>query len=191
MNGVHDLGGAHGFGPVPVEKDEPVFHRPWEGKVYAMMGLVRRGGLFNLDEMRFAIERIPPAEYLASSYYERWLSALERLVREKERAGPSGLNPGSPQTGVRARWRAGDAVRARNLNPKGHIRLPRYARGKRGVVLRVNRPRLLPDLNAELKGRVWQHVYTVSFAARELWGEQGRPDESVSLDLWEEYLEDG
>lgn len=190
MNGVHDLGGSHGFGPLPLEEDEPVFHRPWEGRVYAMMASVRRRGLFNLDEMRFAIERIAPAEYLGSGYYERWLMALERLVEEKEQAGPSGLNPPAPETEGRARWRSGDGVRAKNVNPRGHIRLPRYARGKTGVVVRVGRPRLLPDLNAELKGRVWQHVYTVTFASTELWGEQGRPDESVSLDLWEEYLED-
>jgi nitrile hydratase len=81
-------------------------------------------------------------------------------------------------------------VRTKNLNPKGHIRLPRYARAKTGVVQSVNGPWLLPDLNAERKAQVWQPVYTVVFTSRELWGEQGRERESVSLDLWEAYLED-
>lgn len=187
MNGIHDLGGSHGHGRVDVEAGEPVFHQPWEGRVYAMIRASLGRGLFNLDEMRFAIERIPPAEYLESSYYERWLRALERLFAEKERTGPSGRNPQAPAS-VSARWKPGDRVRTRNLNPTGHIRLPRYARDKAGVVTAVDEPALLPDLNAELKGRVWQHVYRVRFSSRELWGEQGRDDESVTLNLWEEYL---
>src|ERR1700694_3551765 len=88
VNGVHDLGGSHGHGPVVAEPGGTVFHQPWEGRVYAMMSLCRQRGLFNLDEMRNAIEHMPPAEYLASSYYERWLSALERLISEKEATGP-------------------------------------------------------------------------------------------------------
>jgi nitrile hydratase len=77
VNGVHDMGGQHGHGSVVVEAQEPVFHERWEGRVYALMGLARARGLFNLDEMRRAIEQLPPARYLSSSYYERWLGAPE------------------------------------------------------------------------------------------------------------------
>ena len=83
MNGVHDLGGSHGHGPVVAEQSEPVFHHPWEGRVYAMMGMVRGAGVFNLDEMRHGIERMGQAEYLSTSYYEHWLAALEILLAEK------------------------------------------------------------------------------------------------------------
>ena len=188
MNGVHDLGGEHGHGPVSVEKDEPVFHERWEARVYGMMRRCIQTGVWSTDEMRFAIERIPPAEYLEDGYYERWLAALERLVPEKTRQGPSGKEP--PPEKVEPRWKPGDRVRTKNLNPKGHIRLPRYARDKVGVVESVEGPWLLPDLLAELKGYVWQPVYTVVFESRELWGEQGREGDKVSLNLWEEYLID-
>ena len=83
MNGVHDLGGMHGFGPVEREKNEPPFHADWEARVYALATMLRRRGLFNSDELRNAIERLPPEQYLAASYYERWLGALEMLVAEK------------------------------------------------------------------------------------------------------------
>src|SRR5260370_6718371 len=82
MNGVHDMGGMDGFGPVVHEKNEPVFHADWEGRVYALVGLARRAAQGNGDEFRHAIERIPPARYLASSYYERWLAAAETLLVE-------------------------------------------------------------------------------------------------------------
>jgi hypothetical protein len=190
VNGVHDLGGSHGHGPSLAERDDNPFHAEWEVRVHALMGLCRRAGLFNLDEFRYTIERMPPASYLESSYYERWLMAVERLVEAKLSGSPTGPRPNPPANLGAPRWKPGDRVRTRNLNPKGHIRLPRYARAKTGVVQSVNGPWLLPDLNAELKGQVWQPVYTVTFTSRELWGEQGREQESVSLDLWEAYLED-
>ncbi len=192
MNGVHDLGGTHGHGPPLIERDDEPFHAEWEVRVHALMNLCRRAGLFNLDEFRYTIERMPPASYLESGYYERWLTAVERLVEAKLAAGATetGERPSPPPDLPAPRWKPGDRVRTRNLNPKGHIRLPRYARAKAGVVRSVNGPWLLPDLNAELKAQVWQPVYTVAFSSRELWGEQGREHESVALDLWEGYLED-
>src|SRR3712207_8733521 len=83
MNGPHDMGGMHGFGPVVREENEPVFHGEWEKRVYGVMRAAMAQGLYNIDEMRHAIERMPPDEYLASSYYERWLAAAERLLDEK------------------------------------------------------------------------------------------------------------
>lgn len=77
------MGGESGFGPVPVGDDGAPFHADWEARVYALTRALRAAGVFNLDEMRDAIERIPPEEYLATSYYERWLRAMEMLVAEK------------------------------------------------------------------------------------------------------------
>jgi hypothetical protein len=189
VNGVHDLGGQHGHGRVVAEKNEPVFHEQWEGRVHALMNLTRRAGLFNLDEMRRTIEQMPPAEYLQASYYERWLSALERLIAEKG-VGPVKTPAGAPTPPpLDAHFKVGDEVRARNVNPHHHTRLARYARGKRGVVELVHGPYPLPDLRAHGKVLTWQPVYTVRFDARELWGEDGHAHDSISIDLWEEYLE--
>jgi nitrile hydratase subunit beta len=81
---VHDMGGQTGFGPVPVDQDgEPAFAADWEARVYALAAVLQRRGLFNDDELRDAIERLPPAEYLAASYYERWLAAIEALADRK------------------------------------------------------------------------------------------------------------
>jgi nitrile hydratase subunit beta len=212
MNGVHDMGGMHGFGPVVGEQDEPVFHARWEGRVYAMATAAMGAGRINSDEFRHAIERIAPARYLASSYYERWLGAVETLIVErrvvtreellaKEDASidPSLIAdavPDSLATRVkvksvkkRARYRKGARVRARNLNPAGHTRLPRYARGKAGVVERDWGVFVFPDTNAHHAGTEPQHCYSVSFGARELWGKSANSHERVYLDLWEDYLE--
>ena len=83
MDGIHDLGGMDGFGHVDVEEDEPVFHAPWEGWVYSLQVAGMGTGAFNVDEFRHSIERLPPAEYLESSYYERWLAGVEQLFYEK------------------------------------------------------------------------------------------------------------
>lgn len=83
MNGAHDMGGMHGFGPVVREEDEPLWHADWERTVYGMQRAIRARGIINIDESRHGIERMPPAEYLAASYYERWLSSLERNLVDK------------------------------------------------------------------------------------------------------------
>jgi nitrile hydratase len=92
MNGIHDLGGMHGHGPVAPEADEPVFHAPWERRAFAVMLAVFASGLYNVDEFRHAIERMDPADYLRSSYYEHWLHALETLLVEKGAIGASELS---------------------------------------------------------------------------------------------------
>jgi nitrile hydratase len=145
-----------------------------------------QAGLFNLDEFRHAQERLPPVQYLKSSYYERWLAAVELLVKEK---GGQLRQDELPETRAEPRFKAGDRVRTRNVHPPGHTRLPRYARDKPGVVESVHGPFLLPDSNAHNRGRDWESVYTVVFPARELWGESAEPGESVSIDLWQSYLE--
>jgi nitrile hydratase subunit beta len=189
VNGVHDVGGQHGHGRVVAEKDEPVFHEPWEGRVYALSGLARRAGLFNLDEMRRIIEQMPPAEYLRASYYERWLYALEQLLATKGAEPGTSVSSQATPPRLDPRFKVGDQVRTRQFNPRHHTRLARYARGKSGVVELIHGPYLLPDLRAHRKALVWQPVYTVRFGSSELWGEDGHPCDSVSMDLWEEYLE--
>ena len=83
MNGIHDVGGMHGMGPIVREDNEPVFHHDWERRVFALMISTFAGGQFNVDEVRHAIERMDPTHYLASSYYEHWLHAMETLLVEK------------------------------------------------------------------------------------------------------------
>jgi hypothetical protein len=83
MSRIHDLGGLHGFGPLEIETDEPPFHHEWEARVFAINRFLLRAGWYTLDEFRGALEQMPPAEYLEASYYERWLFALESLIRRK------------------------------------------------------------------------------------------------------------
>ncbi len=201
MNGVHDMGGMHGFGRVRAEPDEPVFHASWEGRVLAMQ-LRARGRIYNMDEFRHAIERMPAARYLDAGYYERWLTAVETLLVEKgvvsaeelatgratSPAPAPAARPSGDRPPLRPRFQVGDAVVARNTHARGHTRLPRYARGRRGVVRSVHGPFLLPDANAHGAGRHWQPVYAVAFAARELWGGQAAAGDVVCVDLWESYL---
>jgi len=216
MNGVHDMGGMDGFGPVVREHNEPVFHAEWEGRMYALAAAAMRVAQINNDEFRHAIERIPPARYLASSYYERWLAAVETLLVERRVAtreeilakqdaaidpalianpvatqSPAPFKDKSGSKPPRARFAKGARVRARNLNPSGHTRLPRYARGKAGVIARDWGVFVFPDTNAHRAGTKPQHCYSVAFDARELWGKSAKANgrERVYLDLWEDYLE--
>jgi len=214
VNGVHDMGGMHGMGPVAPEVDEPVFHHEWEGRVHAInLASPTRG---NIDAGRHRIELLPPADYLRMSYYEKWLARVERLlltggfVTEAElasgRADPNApkstpVRPAStvsaamtaPYSYVRdagpAVFAVGERVRARNLHPVGHTRLPRYVRGRVGVIERGHGAHVFPDSHAHGHGEDPRHLYTVRFAARELWGPEASTRDSVSLDLWEPYLE--
>ena len=216
MNGVHDLGGMHGMGPIHYEKNEPVFHAPWEGRVYAMNRALGAWHKWNLDAWRHDIELLPPHEYLRMSYYEKWLAALEKRVvnygfvtNEELASGKTspGTNkttpvltpelarqidrgiPSSKDPSIRPLFQVGQRVRARNINPVGHTRLPRYARGKTGQIARDHGVYAFPDTNAQYKGEKRQHVYSVRFASRELWGEQASPRDSVYIDMWDDYLE--
>jgi nitrile hydratase subunit beta len=210
MNGIHDMGGMDGFGPVFREENEPVFHSDWERRTWGLaLTILRKIGV-SADELRHAIERIPPARYLASSYYERWLAAVETILlergvvtREEFRAalGDEGAgaiakpaegppaSSGARSKAPKARFKPGDPVRARNINPPGHTRLPRYARGKAGVVVRDWGVFVFPDTNAHRAGTRQQHCYAVAFDAHELWGKPARAKERVNIDLWEDYLE--
>jgi nitrile hydratase beta subunit len=216
MNGVHDLGGMHGMGPIRYEKNEPVFHAPWEGRVYAVNRALGAWRKWNLDAWRHDIELLPPADYLRMSYYEKWFAALEKRVVQygfvtkeelesgKAAAGANKMTPvltpdlarrisrgipSSKDAAILPLFHVGERVRARNINPAGHTRLPRYARGKTGQITRDHGVYAFPDTNARYQGEKRQHVYSVRFAARELWGEQASPRDSVYIDMWDDYLE--
>jgi nitrile hydratase len=212
MDGIHDLGGMLGFGPVVVEPGEPVFHAPWEGRVFAMAGLVLAAGVGTPDAFRHAIERLHPVTYLTAGYYRRWLAAVETLLVEAGRLAPGAVGarvrgepaatppPDAPPTpparpgalrpvAEAPRFAPGQAVRTRIMHPRGHTRLPRYARGRRGVVVRVHPACVFPDSNAHGAGEQPQHVYAVRFAGDELWGADAEASTTVHLDLFEAYLE--
>lgn len=219
MNGIHDLGGMQGFGRIEREENEPVFHSRWESRVLGMMREGLRLGLYNLDEFRWALERMDPGRYLAASYYEKWLSAIERLHVEKgvitreelndrvshprpvpaaAEAPPAARQEPNPTAGGRPRtlpdpprFKPGDTVQAKNMHPQTHTRLPRYVRGKRGVIDRLQGAYVLPDRSAVGQGQPLEYVYLVRFDARELWGQDAPPRDRVYIDLWESYLERG
>jgi nitrile hydratase len=217
VNGGQDLGGMMGFGPVRPEPDEPPFHTEWERRAFGLTLAMGAARAWNLDMSRHARERLDPADYLSSSYYEIWTKGLERLlldaglVTAEELADGRSLAPPAPVAGVLeaekvpaamargastqrpavgpARFAVGAMVRTRTMNPTGHTRLPRYARGKNGVVERLNEAHVLPDSNAHGHGESPEWLYTVQFTGRELWGRDADPLLTVSIDAWESYLE--
>jgi nitrile hydratase len=206
VNGVHDMGGMEGLGPLDIEPDEPVFHAPWEARVLALTLAVGAWGRWNIDASRHARERIPGPDYLAMTYYEKWLAGLTRLIEESGLVAgdevraprltaadvPAALARGGPASRDVAgpgRFEVGDKVRARNLNPPGHTRLPRYARGHVGLIERDHGVHVLPDSNAHFLGEAPERLYGVRFTAAELWGEGAAGRDSVHLDLWDSYLD--
>jgi nitrile hydratase beta subunit len=216
MNGVHDMGGMHGFGPVAPERDEPVFHGDWEGRVLALNRAMGYARLWNIDQSRAAIEVLPPDVYLTHSYYEKWLLRLEQLLIERQLVGADemaaghALRPGKPlqrkleaanvaaaltrgsygrEPRAPARFKVGDRVRTRNINPATHTRLPRYARGRVGTIECVRGCHVFPDSVAIGQGENPQWLYTVRFEGRELWGEGSDPNLKVSIEAFEPYLD--
>jgi len=221
MNSVHDMGGMHGLGPVEIEPDEPWFHHEWEQRAFALTLATGFLGEWNIDMSRHARERMPGAEYLAATYYEKWLWGLERLLVEQGLVPPAELaarlqdadasvrHTGHPrlltaenvapllkkggtarvnQTAP-ARFAPGDQVVARNINPTGHTRLPRYARGRAGVVDRDHGVFVFADSHAMGHGPQPQHLYSVRFAARALWGPEAGERDAVYVDLWDAHLD--
>ncbi|MEO0679944.1 MAG: nitrile hydratase subunit beta [Pseudomonadota bacterium] len=217
MNGVHDMGGMHGFGPVRPEADEPVFHADWESRAFAMNLLLGWVSGQNLDASRHGLERLAPADYLGASYYARWAlgiaqNALESgLATAEELAEGRVLVPPRPDapaaataeaalnaacTGgwyardpdAPARFAVGNRVRARKTAPTGHTRLPRYVQGAVGTVVLVHAPHVLPDASAHGEERA-EWLYAVRFAGKDLWGEAAEPGASTAIDAWESYLE--
>ena len=115
--------------------------------------------------------------------------AVPPLTAGKVAAWFANGNPKKRDVAVAPRFRAGQRVRARNINPPTHTRLPRYARGKFGIIERDHGVFVFPDSNAQGLGEKPQHVYSVRFAARELWGQQAKAKDTVIVAMWDEYLE--
>jgi nitrile hydratase beta subunit len=216
VNGIHDMGGMHGFGPIVREENEPVFHHAWEGRIYAMGNApVPVPGGF-----RVAIERMDPAHYLTSSYYEKWLYVRIQAMIETgvctqaefddrvayfrnnpDATPPQRFDPELVQRVVadtfapeshrrvldaQPAFDIGDAVRARNMHAIGHTRLPRYARGKLGTVVGYYGIQKIDDTSAQVEA---EPLYSVRFDGRELWGDSAEPNCTIHIDMWESYLE--
>jgi nitrile hydratase len=216
MDGVHDVGGMHGFGRVERERGGASFHADWEKRVFGMM-IVAVGAIGgSIDEFRHAVERMDPARYLAAGYWEQRLDGLERMVVEKGVLTPAQLEARacdatpsprvegpalvaalravirtgipSARAGRSARFAAGDRVVVRRFHPAGHTRCPRYVRGAAGVVARCHGSHVLPDAHAHGRGESPEPLYTVRFDAAELWGPDAGTRSPVYVDLWESYL---
>lgn len=216
MDGIHDMGGMDGFGKVEAEPNEPPFHQTWEGRVLALQRAMSYAGAWHIDHLRYARERLPPSVYLTSSYYKRWALGMEMNVLERGLANPEELETGHAvapgktlkrklttavvqqglprgsffrQQQAPAKFKIGNRVRTLNLHPKSHTRLPRYARGKLGVVEYCHGCHMYPDSVAIDLGDDPQWLYTVVFDGRQLWGPDSDPALKVSIDAFEPYLE--
>ena len=218
MNGIHDMGGMHGMGPVEAEPNEPVFHAEWEARVLALTLAMGFHGRWNIDRSRHARENRHPLDYLSSTYYELWLKGLEALAVEAGFVKPDELTAGRalvppandaptapgpaeamailrkggsyrrPETEP-ARFQPGDGVRVREMTTAGHTRAPRYCRSRRGVVHRDRGTFVFPDTNAAGLGEKPQHLYSVRFEGAELWGKAAGPKDAIYIDLWDDYLD--
>ena len=217
MDGVHDMGGMDGFGPVMPERNEPVFHDPWEGRMLAMSRAMGSAAGWTIDMQRYSRERVTPHLYLEATYYQRWCLAFRGLLLERglvdadEIAAGHALRPGKPlergpfrladvpkvmsrvnferPAAAPARYKVGDRVRAKNIHPRTHTRLPRYARGHVGTVERIEGCHVFPDTAARGEGERPEWLYTVVFDGRDLWGADADPTVKVSIEAFEPYLD--
>ncbi|MFD3585975.1 nitrile hydratase subunit beta [Streptomyces sp. NPDC058683] len=220
MDGLADLGGTPGWGPVhPPPPDEPVFAQPWQRRAFALAilsGRVASGGV-NTDAFRHALERLDRAAYFDDGYYGRWLNGGELMLADSSILAPGAIDararnlrgehvpeppvpeparpdyaptaPGSLRSlDTAPAFAAGHRVRARATSVPGHTRLPRYARGRTGVVQAVRPASVLPDTNAHFRGENPQYVYSVRFDSRELWGADAEPF-AITVEMYESYLE--
>ena len=219
MNGAHDLGGGHGHGPIAPDPNEPLFHGDWERKAFSLTLAMGFTGQWNIDQSRFARESMAPGRYLETSYYEHWSHGLEvlladrGLVSEAEIQAAKPIGPAKPvqrilnaedvvatlqkggsakrdEAGVGpAKFNAGDRVITRNINPPTHTRVPRYVRGRAGVIDRVHGVFVFPDTNAKSADEKPQWLYAVRFEGQELWGPDAEAGACVYVDLWDDYLD--
>lgn len=220
MDGIADMGGMQGFGRVAYDPEGALFREEWERRAFGLTSLSIRLAQANVDAFRHAVESLHPLDYLGDGYYGRWLRGAEQLLvtagviapgaveaRARRLTGEDAAEPPEPtprqppyrpagpgslrQVDRPPRFRVGQTVRARDLHPAGHTRLPRYVRGRTGVVARLQPAAVLPDTNAHYAGENPEHVYGVEFDAAELWGGEPSAGERFTLhvDLFESYLE--
>mgnify|MGYP000011595475 FL=1 len=201
MDGVNDLGGRQGFGPVVHSTDAAVFHEEWEKRINALYGVAVRAGLFNMDEYRHAIERMEPRHYMSAGYYERTLTSLATLCVEKgvlslsdleQRAGgrfPLALPLGAGRSNAADAhtFRIGDRVQVRLEHVVGHVRAPGYIRGKTGVVVHISPAYPFPDAHAHGVPSHDEPTYDVRFHSAELWPEAA-DNAFVHVGVFQSYL---
>lgn len=214
MDGTHDLGGRQGFGPVPVENGDAPFHYDWEWRMWALARAGIAHGI-TIDWFRHGLERMVPTDYLSYRYFQKWCANYLMLLIDNGTASFAEVEaghveyPGKPapakslddvlqanrgghisfETAIETqpRFAVGDMVTTKRLMPTDHTRLPGYARDATGTVIAYHGAHALPDkgVHGVHEG---DHLYTVSFTAQELWGEQATPRDTVMLELWECYL---
>jgi nitrile hydratase subunit beta len=202
MDGMHDLGGKQGFGPVRYTSNATAFHAPWEKRANSLYAFAVRKGLFNMDEYRHAIERMEPRHYMTASYYERSLTGLASLCVEKglvtreelERLAGGSFplampgTPGRTNVATRRTFKPGDRVRVRTDYVPGHMRMPGYIRGKTGVVVGVSPAYPFPDAHAHGVEAADEPTYDVRFRTEDLWADAA--DRAlVHAGVFESYLE--
>ena len=216
MNGVHDMGGMHGFGAIPNIDDIEPFHHDWERRIFGINFASGGLGLWNIDMVRSEMEATPPDEYLhGDNYFRRFVLRLERLMLKHGLATSDEIKSGkafyTPRPGMVAllpekipalvskgsssmrpatsepRFKNGDHVRARVINPKTHTRLPRYVRGHCGVITINHGVHVFPDSNV-LGNEDPQWVYAVRFDGRDVWGEESEPGCEIVIDAFEPCL---
>jgi nitrile hydratase len=216
MDGVHDLGGREGFGPIVGKDDERPFHGEWETRAFGVTQAAARGRGWTIDWFRYCRELAVPVDYLTRPYFDQWITGLAArmadegyLTLDEIKSGASTFvpKPASPagtteaarafvatplkftlEPGVTARFAPGDEVRCRLDGHPGHTRMPAYVRGREGIIHARHGGHIFPDASARGEQR-GEHLYTVSFAATSLWPEATGRGDRVLVDLWESYLE--
>ena len=217
MDGIHDLGGKQGFGPVDVDEEEVAFHADWEGRMWAIAQCAGGRDGWTLDWWRHCRELIDPVDYLARPYFDSWMQAytatyidsgtisLEEIIAAKSATPPADPPPAKSKEEVlrdvqaqgisfekplqqAPRFAVGDRIMTRQLTTSHHTRLPGYARGKPGIIHAYHGAHIFADGSAR-GDESPQHIYSVVFEARDLWPEAQDNKDRVFLDLWESYLE--
>ncbi|GAB4225179.1 MAG: nitrile hydratase subunit beta [Methyloligellaceae bacterium] len=217
MDGIHDLGGRQGFGRVDTDEPEEPFHSDWEARLYGLVRAMTRAPDWSIDWFRHCRELIDPVDYLTRGYYDQWLQTYAAMMVNSGLASVSEIASGKAQgekpdlpapmsaQDVHQHWKRyaldterevperpafkpGDRVRTRAMGSAGHTRLPGYLRGRSGIVEAYRGAHLLPDVNALQEERA-EPLYTVGFAARDLWPEAADSKDTIFADLWESYLE--
>lgn len=214
MDGIHDLGGKQGFGPIAVTHDDPAFHEEWEGRLYAISQTVgSEDG--TIDWFRSQVELLDPRVYLNEPYFQRWhMTILADLVQcgmisKSEALGHGAEHHAAPPPALTledvlaadsthdtdfsrpitatAAFIVGQTVQTQQIMSATHTRLPAYARARCGIVIAHHGAHVFPDASAAGRDEA-QHLYTVEFEATDLWGPEAMEGDTVTLDLWESYL---
>ena len=217
MDGIHDLGGKQGFGPIEVDDGEDPFHHDWEGREWGIAQCARTPGI-TIDWWRHCRELIMPEDYLERPYFDSWAQTdfstyieagwitLDEIDAGKSLSTDSNPDPVAAmslqqvldedrahayrfdtESAVAARFSVGQPVRTARHGHAGHTRLPQYVRGCRGVIHALHGAHVFADLSAAGE-EVYQPLYSVVFEAAELWPEAAGSRDKVYLDLWESYL---